>query len=130
MSGFQKATHKNHSHARVRDSRLQKLGRSRKQEQAGQRRSQAGTHTPAWTAPPCLWPWPMAMGLNSRIVHFSQVTRNADFKEKSELFLKILLIYFYRKGKGERKRRRETLMCGCLSHAPNWGPDLQPRQVP
>ena len=45
-------------------------------------------------------------------------------------FWKILFIYFYREGKGRRKRGRETSMCGCLSHAPYWGPGLQPRHVP
>ena len=29
-----------------------------------------------------------------------------------------------------RERGRETFMCGCLSHAPYWGPGLQPRHVP
>ena len=46
-------------------------------------------------------------------------------------FLKnVLFIYFYREGKGVRKRGRETSMCGCLSRAPYWGPGLQPRHVP
>ena len=27
-------------------------------------------------------------------------------------------------------RGRETTMCGCPSHTPNWGPGLQPRHVP
>ena len=45
-------------------------------------------------------------------------------------FFKILFIYFKRGGKGRRKRGRETLMCGCLSHALNWGPGPQPRHVP
>ena len=45
------------------------------------------------------------------------------------LFLKILFFYF-REGKGVRKRGRETSMCGCLSCAPCWGPGLQPRHVP
>ena len=31
---------------------------------------------------------------------------------------KILFIYFWREGKGGRKRGRETSMCGCLSCAP------------
>ena len=30
----------------------------------------------------------------------------------------------------ERKRGRETSVCGCLSQALNWRPDLQPRHVP
>ena len=32
--------------------------------------------------------------------------------------------FFFRQGKGRRKRGRETSMCGCLLHAPSWGPDL------
>ena len=42
------------------------------------------------------------------------------------IFLKILFI-FREKG---REGERETSMCGCLSHAPYWGPGLQPRHVP
>ena len=37
---------------------------------------------------------------------------------------------FLERGEGRRKRGRETSMCGCLSHAPYWGPDPQPRHVP
>ena len=44
-------------------------------------------------------------------------------------FFKILFIYFQREEKGGRKRRRERSVCGCLSHAPYWGPGLQPRHV-
>ena len=39
------------------------------------------------------------------------------------LFLKKILFIF--RGEG-----RETSMCACLSHAPYWGPGLQPRCVP
>ena len=46
------------------------------------------------------------------------------------IFLKILFIYFQRDEKGERKRRKETLMYCCLLCAPYWGPGLQPRHVP
>ena len=28
-----------------------------------------------------------------------------------------------------REKRREIALCGCLSHAPTWGPGLQPRHV-
>ena len=42
-----------------------------------------------------------------------------------KLFLKILFIYFWREGKGRRKRGRETSMCGCLLHTSNWGPGSQ-----
>ena len=47
----------------------------------------------------------------------------------SFIFLKILFIYFLERGR-RRKRGGETSMCGCLSHAPYWGPGLQPRHVP
>ena len=43
-------------------------------------------------------------------------------------FFKILFVF--REGKGRRKRGRETPICGCLSHAPHWGPRMQPRHVP
>ena len=43
------------------------------------------------------------------------------FKEK--------LIYFYRVGKGERRRGREISMCGCLLPAPQRGPGPQPRHI-
>ena len=58
-------------------------------------------------------------------------TKKYAYKLKSNqlmIFLKISFIF--REGKGERKRGRETSMCGCLSHAPYWGPSLQPRHVP
>ena len=48
---------------------------------------------------------------------------------KKRIFKKILLIYFFRGGEGERKRR-EMLMCGCLLSALYCGPGPQPRQVP
>ena len=47
------------------------------------------------------------------------------------LFLKKYFVYlFLERGKGGRKRGRETSMCGCLSLAPCWGSGLQPRNVP
>ena len=52
------------------------------------------------------------------------------YKTQDRFLKKILFIYFEREGKGSRKRGRETCMCGCLSHAPQWGPGLQPRHVP
>ena len=45
------------------------------------------------------------------------------------LFLDFMYL-FLETGKGGRKRRRETSMCGCLSHAPCWGPGPQSRHVP
>ena len=41
-------------------------------------------------------------------------------------FLKVLFIYLF----FERKRGRETSMCGCLSCTPNWGPGPQSRHMP
>ena len=41
-------------------------------------------------------------------------------------FLFLLRLYLFLEGKGGK----ETLMCGRLSHTPNWGPGLQPRHVP
>ena len=50
---------------------------------------------------------------------------------KDFFFFKTLFIYFLREQgrKGEREGR-ETSMCGCLSHAPYWGPGPKPRHVP
>ena len=44
-------------------------------------------------------------------------------------FLKIYL-FIFRESEREGERRRESSMCGCLSHTPNWGPGEQPRYVP
>ena len=44
-------------------------------------------------------------------------------------FLKILFILVLERGEG-KARGWETSMCGCLLHAPYWGPGLQPRHVP
>ena len=41
-------------------------------------------------------------------------------------FLRFYLFIFER-GKGGRKRGRETSMCGCFSCVPSWEPGLQPR---
>ena len=46
------------------------------------------------------------------------------------LFKKKDFMYLFLEGKGERKRRRETSMSGCLSCTPSWGPGLQLRHVP
>ena len=51
-------------------------------------------------------------------------------KDKERIFfLKILFILFLDKQE-RRKRRRETSMCGCLSHAPYWGPGCNPGLCP
>ena len=42
-------------------------------------------------------------------------------------FLRLYLVL--ERGEG-RERGRETSICGCLPHAPCWGPGLQPRHVP
>ena len=41
--------------------------------------------------------------------------------------LKIIYLFIFRQ---REKRGTETSMCGCLSHAPYWGPGQQPRLVP
>ena len=43
------------------------------------------------------------------------------------IFKKDFIHLFLERG---REVERETSMCGCLSHAPYWGPGLQPRHVP
>ena len=42
-------------------------------------------------------------------------------------FFNILFIIYFERREG---RKREISMCGCLSHAPHWGPGPQPRHVP
>ena len=44
-------------------------------------------------------------------------------------FLKDFIYLFLERGEGKEKER-DTSMCGCLSHAPYWGPGPQPRRVP
>ena len=43
--------------------------------------------------------------------------------------IKDFIYLFSERGEG-RTKGTETSMCGCLSHGPHWGPDLQPRHVP
>ena len=45
-------------------------------------------------------------------------------------FERYFIYLFLERGKGGRKRGRETSICGCLSRGPHWGPGLQPRHVP
>ena len=58
--------------------------------------------------------------------HFSSLANLSQF---FFFFLRFYL-FILREEKGRRKRGRETSMCGCLSHAPYWGPGPQPRNVP
>ena len=45
-------------------------------------------------------------------------------------FFKRFDLFIFREGKWEeRKRGRETSVCGCLSHTPYWEPGLPPRRV-
>ena len=50
--------------------------------------------------------------------------------ERSLLFYLKDFIYLFLERGGGREKERETSMHGCLSHAPYWGPDPQPRHVP
>ena len=52
-------------------------------------------------------------------------------KNTLKLFLKVFiyLLIFRERGR-EGEGGRETLMCGCLSHAISWGPVSKPRHVP
>ena len=40
------------------------------------------------------------------------------------------IVFIFRERRMEGQRGRETSMCGCLSHVPNWGPSPQLRHVP
>ena len=51
-------------------------------------------------------------------VHVLLKTQNFIYFYFLNSFLKILFIYFLERGEGERKRGRETSMCGCLSCTP------------
>ena len=57
------------------------------------------------------------------------MVKNADWYQLGHLlfFLRFYLFIFRERGK---EGEREISMCGCLSHAPYWGPGLQPRHVP
>ena len=58
------------------------------------------------------------------IMAHEQTNSTCVFKKNDFIYL------FLERGKGERKRGRETSMCGCLSHTSHRGPGLQPRHVP
>ena len=70
--------------------------------------------------------------------HFQAQTPTIRLERLSTLKLKNKLIYVFFKDfiylfleRGERREtERETSMCGCLLHTPNWGPGPQPRHVP
>ena len=59
----------------------------------------------------------------------SEILYHFEVKQMNLLFLKILFILFLERD-GEKERGSETSMCGCLSHAPHWGPGPQPGHVP
>ena len=48
----------------------------------------------------------------------------------SFFFFLDFIYLFSERGKGRRKRGRETSLYGCLSHASHWTSGLQPRHVP
>ena len=47
----------------------------------------------------------------------------------SFIFLKDFINFILERGEG-REKERETPVCDCLLHTPNWGPGWQPRHVP
>ena len=56
---------------------------------------------------------------------------NKGEKITTEMTIAFEIFYFYLfLEKAGRNRGREASKCGCLSHASNWGPGLQPRHVP
>ena len=59
-------------------------------------------------------------------LHLGQNLKS-EFKFFKKYFI-YFVIYFYKKE--GRKRGKETSMCGCLLHAPHWGPGPKPRPVP
>ena len=101
-----------------------------------------GAHTPSnaavilcYSAIPAVVMWECCLYVAS----FSRKARKLGFclnllllfmEETNKIFLKDFIYLIFREGKGGRKRRRETSMCGCLSRAPYWEPGLQPRHVP
>ena len=46
------------------------------------------------------------------------------------IFFKDFIYLFLHRGEGWEKQREKISMCGCLLHAPYWGPGLNPRHVP
>ena len=72
------------------------------------------------------WPFGLQAGIQSTEPH------------QPEQIISFLGVYLFILERGEgRERGRDTSMCeryivqiGCLSHAPNWGPGLQPRHIP
>ena len=65
----------------------------------------------------------MMTSINNTVLYICKFLRESIF------FFKFYLFIYLDRGKGGRKRGRES-MCGCLSCAPYWGPGLQPRHVP
>ena len=58
---------------------------------------------------------------------FTCILTNA-YCNQNDYFLRFYLFIFRQRG-GEGERGREISICGCLLHAPYWGPGLQPRHV-
>ena len=46
------------------------------------------------------------------------------------IFFRDFIYLFVERGEGREKERERNIICGCLLHAPYWGPGLQPRHVP
>ena len=71
-------------------------------------------------------PWVFTLALQFDI---EEVSLYLWISGSSSLFFEDF-IYFSTEGKGGRKRGREISTCGCLLHAPHWGPGLQSRHAP
>ena len=84
------------------------------------------------------WPTIQACALTGNepeTLWFTGCTQSTEPHQPGPVFFFFKIIYLFtylplERGKGGRQRRRETSICACLSHAPNWGPSLKPRHVP
>ena len=66
--------------------------------------------------------------LGSRAPSYCFIFQSISLKTKT--FFKRFYLFIFREGTRGRKRGGETLMCGCLSSAPYWGPGPKPRHMP
>ena len=83
-------------------------------------------------------PRPAVMRHEEAVVQGKKPKTGAGLPEKKlaglfflslSFFFKEFIYFFLERGEGIGTGR-EPSMCGCVSHAPYWGPGLQPRHVP